>query len=123
MWLMLTHNVIAPFIPLIDWNNWALAYFEGAFALYDYCNISSVSDFLIPFSYSLDISEDKIKVAKIAHHYTKFNLWYKNLKTNQNPEIFYYKNSSVSIFPNDAIYQKNHKIWEKIWFLKYENDI
>ena len=32
---------------------------------------------------SLDISEDEIKVAKIAHHYTEFNLLYKNLKINQ----------------------------------------
>ena len=39
--------------------------------------------------YILDISKDKIKAAKIAHHYTKFNLLYKNFKTNQNPKFFY----------------------------------
>ena len=53
----------------------------------------------------LDISKDEIKAAKIAHHYTKFNLLYKNLKTNQNPKFFYCKNSSVGIFPNDTICQ------------------
>ena len=53
----------------------------------------------------IDISKDEIKAAKIAHHYTKFNLLYKNLKTNQNPKFFYCKNSSVGIFPNDTICQ------------------
>ena len=73
--------------------------------------------------YPIDISEDEIKISKIAHHYTEFNLLCKNLKTNQNPKFFYCKNSSVSTFPNDSICQKNCKIFEKFQFLKYENGI
>ena len=67
-----------------------------------YCQIASCI-FRIHSKYLLDISKDEIKAAKIAHHYTKFNLLYKNLKTNQNPKFFYCKNSSVGISPNDTI--------------------
>ena len=40
----------------------------------------------------IDIFEDEIKVAKIVHHYTEFNLLYKNLKINQNPNFFLLQN-------------------------------
>ena len=50
----------------------------------------------------------------------RFNLLYKNLKTNRNPKFFYYKNSSVDIFPNDTICQKIAKLLKNFNFLNME---